>query len=120
MKDIRWQHVTMVLGVLGVLGWLTYEGKDGATVIAGVLALLGALGFVAYQQSEIKQTAATIEKQTNGAQSELMRQLEAKDHRHREEMATKDRMIRQLQQENTDLALKVPPPAAEPEAPVGG
>lgn len=76
MKDLRWTHVVVVLGTLGVLGWLAYQGKDGATVITGMLALLAALGFVAYQQSEIKSHTEAIKQNTNGNISRMLTMLE--------------------------------------------
>lgn len=97
MKDLRWPHVAVVLGALAVLGTLAYFEKDSATVVTGVVVLLGVMGFVAHQQSEIKQTASVIKEQTNGTNSELLR------------------IIERLQAEKTELALRVPPPVeAEP------
>lgn len=102
MKDLRWPHVIMVLGALGVLGWLTYEGKDGATVIAGALALLGALGYVAHQQGEIKSQTEAIKQQTNGTNTELLRQLE-----------NKDRTIKQMADKMAEMT---PPPSGSGES----
>lgn len=99
MKDLRWPHVTVIVAVLGMLGWLSYEGKDGAGVIAGVLALLGALGYVAHQQSQIKEHTSAIKQQTNGSLSELMRQSE-----------NKDRIIKEL----ADKLAEMQPPTAPP------
>lgn len=99
MKDLRWPHAILALGVVAVLGWLAYEGKDGATVITGMLALLAALGFVAYQQSEIKSQNEAIKHQTNGNVSQLVAEL-----------AQARRDIMQLQEEKAALALRVPPP----------
>lgn len=76
MKDLKWTHVVLIAIVLGVLAFLTYNGKDGAALIAGALALLGALGFVVSKQSDLQETAATIKDQTNGRVGELIRIVE--------------------------------------------
>lgn len=75
MKNMTWQHVVIIVAVVGVLGWLAYLGKDGAAVVTGMLALLAALGFVAHQQSEIKSQNEAIKQQTNGNLSQLMVEL---------------------------------------------
>lgn len=98
MKDLRWPHVVVVLGALGVLGTLAFFDKDSAAVITGVLALLGVMGFVAYQQQEIKAHVETVKTNTNGNNAELME------------------LVKKLQQENKELALRVPAPAPDSEA----
>lgn len=76
MKDLGWPHVVVILGVLGVIGFLTYQDKDGAAVIGGALALLAAMGFSINKLSEIQQSAATIKEQTNGRMGEFVTLLE--------------------------------------------
>jgi len=79
MKDLKWPAVAVIVALLMVLGWLSYNGKDAATVLAGVIAVLSALGF-GYQfskTSDIQQSTARIEENTNGRIGQLTRELEA-------------------------------------------
>ncbi len=82
MKDLRWPGVVLVVSVLVplicVLGWLSYQGKDATTLLAGVGLVLTALGF-GYQfnkTSEIQQSTAKIEENTNGRIGQLNATLE--------------------------------------------
>lgn len=82
MKDLKWPGVVLVASVLipliCVLGWLSYQGKDATTLLAGVGLVLTALGF-GYQfnkTSEIQQSTAKIEENTNGRIGQLNATLE--------------------------------------------
>lgn len=73
-EDLKWPAVVVIVALLAILGWLSYAGKDATTVLAGVIAVLGALGF-GYQftkTSEIQQSTAKIEENTNGRIGHLM------------------------------------------------
>lgn len=82
MKDLKWPAVVLVASVLIpliiVLGWLSYQGKDATTLLAGVGLVLTALGF-GYQfnkTSEIQQSTAKIEENTNGRIGQLTATVE--------------------------------------------
>lgn len=115
MKDLRWPHVAVVLGAFGVLGTLAYFEKDAAAVITGVLALLGVMGFVAYQQSEIKQTTATIKDQTNGNIGQLMAMMEQT----RQDLVASNDQHRRDMKEMADKMAMMTPPSDSPVPPAG-
>lgn len=82
MKDLKWPAVVLVTSVLIpliiVLGWLSYQGKDATTLLAGVGLVLTALGF-GYQfnkTSELQQSTAKIEENTNGRIGQLTTTVE--------------------------------------------
>lgn len=96
MNDkLKWPAVAVILGLLVVLGILSYFGKDATTVLTGVLAVLTALGFgytlnrqseLQNSQSEIKQNTETIKEQTNGNVTAFMVMLEQQNRDHRRDM----------------------------------
>lgn len=113
MNDrLKWPAVVVILGLLVVLGFLSYKGKDATTVLTGVLAVLTALGFgytlnrqseLQNSQTEIRQNTETIKEQTNGNIGSFMTMLEQQNRDHRRDMiAMADK-----------LAAMLPPPAPE-------
>lgn len=106
MKELRWQHVVLVLAVVGAVTFLVWQGNEGTNVVGWLLPLLVTLG-VAYQASEIKKDVSATRDNTNGNVTELMRQLETKDREHRQQMENKDRTIKEMANK---LAEMQPPP----------
>jgi hypothetical protein len=120
MKDLKWP-VAAVIGILVVvLGTLSYFDKDTSTVLASVIAVLSALGF-GYQfskTSEIAQSTARIEENTNGRMSQMARELEAQ----RLALASaNDRHHQDMKQMADKMALMIPAPLEPPTSgiPVG-
>jgi hypothetical protein len=113
MKDLKWPAVAVIAVLVVVLGLLSYFDKDPSTVLAGVIAVLSALGF-GYQfskTSEIAQSTARIEENTNGRMSQMARELEA----HRLSLASANERHRQDMREMADrLAIMVPAPLEPP------
>jgi hypothetical protein len=116
MKDLKWPAVAVIVALLAVLGFLSYVDKDPSTVLAGVIAVLSALGF-GYQfskTSDIAQSTARIEENTNGRMGQLARELEQQ----RVALANANAAHRQDMKEMADrLAVMVPAP---PEPAVSG
>lgn len=100
MKDFKMSHAIVISVALIVLGTLAFFDKDSAAVIMGVVGLLGAFGFVAKQQSEIKEHTAAIKQQTNGGYTQMLRIIEKKDQEHAAAIAAMA----------TQLAAMQPPP----------
>lgn len=119
MKDLKWPAVVLVASVLipliVVLGWLSYMGKDATTLLAGVGLVLGALGF-GYQfnkTSEIQQSTAKIEENTNGRIGQLTQLLEQQ----RIQIASANDQHRRDMKEMAETLATMTPPV---EAPVPG
>ena len=117
MKDLKWPAVVVGVSImftlLVVLGVLAWAGKDATTVLAGVIAVLGALGF-GYQYhrtTEIQQSTARIEENTNGRMSQMARELEAQ----RMALASANERHRQDMKEMADrMATMIPAPLEPP------
>lgn len=95
MKDLKWPAVAVVVALLLVTGALAFFDKDATTVLAGVIAVLSALGFgyTLNKQSEIQQSTAKIEENTNGRIGQLtaiveqmQRNQQTTGEQHRQEM----------------------------------
>lgn len=98
----------VIVALLAVLGWLSYADKDAATVLAGVIAVLGALGF-GYQftkTSEIQQSTAKIEENTNGRIGQLTRLVEQQ---RQDMMSASDQHRRDMRDMAEKLATMTPP-----------
>lgn len=118
MSDrLKWPAVAVILGLLVVLGVLSYFGKDATTVLTGVLAVLTALGFgytlnrqseLQNSQSEIKQNTETIKENTNGNITAFMNMLETQNRDHRRDM-----------REMAERLAAMMPPAAQDNKPEG-
>jgi hypothetical protein len=68
LKDITWKHVAVIAVVFGAVSVLGATGRDTSALIVVGIGVLSVLGLIA------RDTAAT-KTQTNGNQSELMRQM---------------------------------------------
>lgn len=97
IKDFRISHAIVISVALVVLGTLAYFDKESATVVMGVVTLLGAFGFVAYQQSEIKEHTAAIKQQTNGGYTQMLRIIEKKDQDHAAAIAAMAAKLAEMQ-----------------------
>ena len=95
MKKLEWTHVVLILGIMTVLGGLSYLGKDATIVLTGVIAVLGALGFglmlnkqseTQERQGEIKENVSLIKEQTNGRISQLIAMQERQAEMRRRDM----------------------------------
>lgn len=115
MKDLKWQHVVIVVAFMGVLGFLNYTGNDGATLLNSLMMLLNVLGFgfMLTKQSELSETAATIKEQNNGRMSEMLNLVQqqradqaAANERHSKEMAAMAERLAMM------APMSPPPPAA--------
>lgn len=121
MKDLKWPAVVLAASVLvpliGVLGWLAYQGKDATTLLAGVVMILSALGF-GYQfnkTAEIAQSTAKIEENTNGRIGSLTAQVEQQ----RRDMLSVTDQHRRDMKEMAEVLATMTPAAPEP-SPHGG
>lgn len=104
---MKWPAVVVIVALLMVLGWLSYAGKDATTVLAGVIAVLGALGF-GYQftkTSEIQQSTAKIEENTNGRIGQLTRLVEQQ---RQDMMSASDQHRRDMRDMADKLATMMP------------
>jgi len=119
MKDLKWPAVAVIGVLIVVLGFLSYVDKDPSTVLAGVIAVLSALGF-GYQfskTSEIAQSTARIEENTNGRMGQMSREIEAQ----RMALANANEKHRQDMKEMADkLAVMIPAPLEPPVSGLGG
>lgn len=108
-EDLKWPAVVVILGLLLVLGFLSYNGKDATTVLAGVIAVLGALGFgyTFNKTSEIQQSTAKIEENTNGRISHMTTLIEKGQ---RELAEVNDRHRRDMREMADKLASMMPVP----------
>lgn len=120
MKDLKWPAVVVILGLLAVLGFLSYQSKDATTVLAGVIAVLGALGFgyqfsktseIQERQTEIKNNTEAIREQTNGRITEMMGMLDRQNQEHRREMAAMADRLAQMIPPSTPM---MPPTSGIP------
>lgn len=111
--DLKWPAVVVILGLLLVLGGLSWAGKDATMVLAGVIAVLGALGFahVSNKQTDIQATADTIKEQTNGRMGQLTELLEQM---RRDQMNGNDQHRRDMKEMADKLALMIPPTTISP------
>lgn len=119
MKDLKWPAVVVIVCLMVILGWLSYQGKDATTVLAGIIAVLGALGF-GYQfskTSEIQQATAKIEENTNGRMGELAKAAESERTENRalveklirDQQANNDQHRRDMKEMADKLAMMTPP-----------
>lgn len=116
---MKWPAVVVIVALLMVLGWLSYAGKDATTVLAGVIAVLGALGF-GYQftkTSEIQQSTAKIEENTNGRIGQLTRLVEQQ---RQDMMSASDQHRRDMREMAEKLAAMMPAEAVSASASVSG
>lgn len=107
-SDLKWPAVAVIVALLVVLGFLSYKGKDATTVLAGVIAVLGALGFgyTFNKTSEIQQSTAKIEENTNGRISQMTMLIE----KQQKDLAdVNDRHRRDMREMADKLALMTPP-----------
>lgn len=129
-KDLKWPAVAVILGMVTVLGILSFYDKDVTAVLAGIIAVLGALGFgVTFnKQSETQQSIATIKEQTNGRMGDLMATVEqqrqdhaASNERHQREMSMLvENNVRTMREMADKMASMIPPEAVAPTSGVGG
>lgn len=113
MKDLKWPAVAVIITLLLVLGFLAYSGKDSGTVLAGVIGVLSALGFgyTFNKTSEIQQSNARLEENTNGRMGQLVNQLEQQ----RLQLASVNDQHRRDMKEMADkMALMIPAPLENP------
>lgn len=120
MKDLKWPIVVLAVSVLipliVVLGWLSYEGKDATTLLSGTLLILSALGFghLISKQNDIQETTATIKEQTNGRISQLTSMVAQQQ---RDQIAANDRHRMDMKEMADKMAMMIP---AAMEPPVSG
>lgn len=76
MKDvldsIKWPGALVILGVLGLVGFMFYRGETVSALVAAMVALMGWQG---QQRATDSQRLGTIEAQTNGVNHGLQQQL---------------------------------------------
>lgn len=118
MKDLKWPAVAVIVALLVVLGLLSYADKDATTVLAGVIAVLGALGFgyTFNKTSEIQQSTAKIEENTNGRISQMTALI---DKQQRDLADVNDRHRRDMREMADKLAAMTPPENMAPSSGAG-
>lgn len=112
-KELKWPAVVVILGLVVVLGFLAYSDKDVTAVLAGIIAVLGALGF-GYQfnkTSEIAQSTAKIEENTNGRLGQMTALI---DKQQRDLAEVNDRHRRDMKEMADKLAAMTPPAPENP------
>lgn len=129
-KDLKWPAVAVILVVVVVLAFLAYHDKDVTPVLAGIIAVLGALGYahVSNKQTEIQQSTAKIEENTNGRIGQLNATIEQQrqDQIAREEQNSRalrdmsDQHRRDMKEMAEKLATMTPPEAVNPASNPGG
>lgn len=131
MNDLKWPAVVVIVALMGVLGGLSYMGKDPTPVLGGILAVLAAMGFgyMNNKQNETNATLATVKEQTNGGNKALLDLLnqQRQDHtaaneQHRREMANLvDQNTRTMREMAEKMATMMPvPPEAVSSVSGGG
>lgn len=118
-EKLKWPAVVVIAVLIVVLGLLSYADKDATTVLAGVIAVLGALGFgyTFNKTSEIQQSTAKIEENTNGRISQMTTLI---DKQQRDLADVNDRHRRDMREMAERLATMSPPPFEPPVSGPGG
>lgn len=118
-QNLKWPAVVVILGLVIVLGFLAYHDKDVTAVLAGIIAVLGALGFgyTFNKQSEIQQSTAKIEENTNGRISQMTNLIEKQQ---RDLAEVNDRHRRDMRDMAERLATMTPPVPDNPSSVSGG
>lgn len=118
-KDLKWPAVVVILGLVMVLGFLAYHDKDVTPVLAGIIAVLGALGFgyTFNKQSEIQQSTAKIEENTNGRIGQMTNLIEKQQ---RDLAEVNDRHRRDMKEMADRMAMMTPPAPENPSSVSGG
>lgn len=100
LKSITWPGALVVLGVLSLVAYLFSKGATLEAMLAIVVAFLG---YQSTQRAQDSQRLTTIEGNTNGANADLRKQIEAAraemltlQQRHNEERAADARVMAQL------------------------
>lgn len=116
--DLKWPAVAVIGILMVVLGVLAYANKDATTVLAGVIGVLSALGFgyTFSKQSEIAQSTAKIEENTNGRIGQLTTLIEQQ----RLQLASVNDQHRRDMKEMADKMAMMTPPVPENPASVSG
>ncbi len=118
-QNLKWPAVVVILGLVIVLGFLAYHDKDVTAVLAGIIAVLGALGFgyTFNKQSEIQQSTAKIEENTNGRIGQMNETIQKQQ---RDLAEVNDRHRRDMKEMAERLATMTPPAPDNPSSVSGG